>query len=366
MIYACFIFCIVVWVILLAAFFWLLAPTPPHPSVPLKGKKTALLIAVRNEEDNLPSLFRSLEQLASPTDDFEIWFGNDHSEDNSEALIQAFCAKHAHAKYFLVAKNLPGIYAKQNVLAQLTILTQNIDFYLVTDADIIHHSNWAVELVSEMQQKQLGVVSGITVVNGHRFFAKLQGLDWLFSATFLKVFADLKVPITAIGNNMGFTKEAYQKTGGYENLPFSVTEDWLLFEAILKAGFKQGFVLNAFSANISAPAANIKAWFRQRKRWFVGGLSSPWYTLTLIALFITTSILSVLVLVFYMNTLTIIALILKFLVEIAWLSKSAGIIQQKNLLPYIPFYYFYIIFSAVLLPIYFILPGKINWKGRTL
>lgn len=360
------VFSILLWVVLLTGFLFLLKSTAQHTRLPLKNKKTILLIAVRNEEKNLPALFVSLEKLIFPTDNFEVWFGNDRSEDTSEVLIQAFCAKHSYAKFLNITHDLPGIQAKQNVLAQLINKSQNADYYLVTDADITHHSNWAVELVSEMHQRQLGVVSGITIVNGNGYFAKLQGLDWLFSATFLKVFADLKMPITAIGNNMGFTNEAYKRAGGYENLPFSVTEDFLLFAAILKAGFKQGFILNVFSANISAPASDVKTWFRQRKRWLTGGLSTPWYTLLLIVLFVLSNILSVFVLVFYVNKFTISLLVLKTLIEISWLIKSSTIIQQRNLLLYIPFYYFYVVFSAIFLPVYFILPGKINWKGRNL
>lgn len=360
-------FLIILFGVILSILFGLQKASPNNHSEQLSiSQKVAILIAVRNESENLPVLFQSLRELIPPTHNFEIWFGNDHSEDDSENLIREFCSRQTNAKYLIINKNLPGIYAKQNVLAQLIQAVPDADYYLVTDADIVHNPNWAVELVNAMQKQQLGVVSGITIVNGRSFFTKLQGLDWLFSASFLKFFADRNIPITAIGNNMGFSRAAYQKTGGYEKLPFSITEDFLLFSAILKHGFRHGIVFNAASTNISAPAKDLSTWFRQRKRWLTGGLAAPWYAHALIVLFVLSNIASLIILLLYLNSFTITILIMKIAAEVAWLTKNAMIIRQQNLLRYIPFYYLYGLFSAIFLPLYFILPGKIDWKGRKL
>ena len=59
----------------------------------------SILIACRDEEKNLPFLFRSLEKLNYPEDKFEIILADDASSDNSLPLIKEFCSKNKNAKY---------------------------------------------------------------------------------------------------------------------------------------------------------------------------------------------------------------------------------------------------------------------------
>ena len=49
-----------------------------------------------------------------------------------------------------------------------------------------------------------------------------------------------------MGNNMLITREAYEKTGGYESIKFSITEDLALYQKVRELSGKtiQGFNKN--------------------------------------------------------------------------------------------------------------------------
>jgi 1,2-diacylglycerol 3-beta-glucosyltransferase len=107
----------------------------------------------------------------------------------------------------------------------------------------------------------VGTVTGLTVVEGSGLLARLQRLDWLMSLALIQVGTEAGQPMTAMGNNMLITRAAYQATGGYEALPFSVTEDFALFEAVNSRGF--GF------RQLFEPAVRL--------RWLRGVAALPWH-----------------------------------------------------------------------------------------
>jgi len=61
--------------------------------------------------------------------------------------------------------------------------------------------------------------------------------------------------------------------GGYENIKFSVTEDFMLLKTIRdKTKWKVKYPLNENIVNYTLPCATGKELYRQKKRWGRGGL----------------------------------------------------------------------------------------------
>jgi cellulose synthase/poly-beta-1,6-N-acetylglucosamine synthase-like glycosyltransferase len=164
---------------------------------------------------------------------------------------------------------------KANVLAHLT-RAATTDYFFVTDADIAVPRTWVQGLLAHTAPG-VGTVTGLTLVEGPRLFDKLQGLDWLLSLGLVQVVSDLGQPVTAMGNNMLATRAAYEATGGYENLPFSVTEDYELFQATLRAGFGYRIIFRPEVLASSLPMPTLKGLLHQRRRWTRGVDGLPWW-----------------------------------------------------------------------------------------
>ena len=195
----------------------------------------AILVAARNEAGNLPQCLQSLVKLDYPKHLMEIWVGNDQSEDATEQIIDEFVSQYPFIKKLNITENIGLAKGKANVLAQLAHKS-SASFFLITDADIQVNTQWAKTMLGFFNH-DTGIVSGTTVVNHCGYLNPMQQMDWLYFMGLLLTFNRFKIPSTAVGNNMAIKREAYFATGGYENISFSVTEDFSLFKAVRNIGW---------------------------------------------------------------------------------------------------------------------------------
>jgi cellulose synthase/poly-beta-1,6-N-acetylglucosamine synthase-like glycosyltransferase len=243
----------------------------------------SILIPARNEEQNIIKCLESILALDYPKDKLHILIGDDQSSDNTANLVEAFIEKHPHFQLISIQQTLGSAKAKGNVLANLMRLVQT-EIVFVTDADIQVNPKWIKRLLPKITNENYGIVSGTTIVNGVKLFHKWQGLEWYLGTGYIAGFDQLGIPTTAVGNNMAFTKTAFYVTGGYENMPFSVTEDFQLYAAIRAKGYRSYNESHADSVNISAAQNYIKSFLHQRKRWLMGARALPWYWLFIFGL----------------------------------------------------------------------------------
>ena len=231
--------------------------------------RVSVLVAARDEEAALPRCLASLRDLQYPPELLEILVGDDGSTDQTAAAARA--AMQGFAGRFRVVpivETLGEARGKANVLAHLARLATT-DYFFITDADISVPATWIPALLAHAAPG-VGTVTGITAVRGPRAFDQLQGIDWLLSLSMVQVVSDMRRPVTAMGNNMLVTRAAYEATGGYEALPFSVTEDFALFKAVLARGFGFRHVYSAAARADSLPIPTWLALLKQRRRWLRG------------------------------------------------------------------------------------------------
>jgi 1,2-diacylglycerol 3-beta-glucosyltransferase len=232
--------------------------------LPQSLPRVSILIAARDEAAALPRCLASLRALDYPAELLEILVGDDGSTDGTAAVAEAAMRGFTGAfRVVPITETMGRARGKANVLAHLSRLATT-DYFFITDADISLPATWLAGLLAHAGPG-VGTVTGITAVRGPRLFHQLQGIDWLLSLSMVQVVSDLGRPVTAMGNNMLVTRAAYEATGGYEALPFSVTEDFALFQAVLAAGF--GF-RQVFQASWAAL-------LRQRQRWLRGVTGLP-------------------------------------------------------------------------------------------
>ncbi|MBC6988906.1 glycosyltransferase [Hymenobacter sp. BT491] len=238
--------------------------------------RVSILIAARNEEAAIGRCLASVRALNYPAHFLEVLLGDDASTDRTRAIAEQ--VMHGYAGNFrclTITDTLGSARGKANVLAHLARVATS-DYYFITDADIAVPPTW-IEGLLPYAQPGVGTVTGLTVVEGPRLFDRLQGLDWLISLGLVQVVSDFGVPVTAMGNNMLVTRAAYQATGGYEQLPFSVTEDYELFKAVLRQRFTFRNVFRPEVLALSLPIATVARLLHQRRRWLRGVEALPWW-----------------------------------------------------------------------------------------
>lgn len=323
----------------------------------------SILIAARNEEGNILECLQSLDALNYPRENLEIIVGDDGSEDNTARIVKEFAASRDYIRYELITEKIGHLHGKQNVLAQLARKANN-DLILVTDADVTVPKNWASHLVAELNEKQ-ALVCGSTIVQGSGLFAKMQMVDWLLGFTYNKAHDILGSPISAVGNNMAFEKKAYEEIGGYEKIGFSITEDFVLFHAMVEKGpFEYKQLLHPNSLNKTKPAKSISDWIRQRRRWYLGAKALPFRNvLPMIFNGIVTPILLI-GLFFLPAEHVLFALAGKVIVDFILLFVASFKIERPDILIWFPFYVVFYEVYVLFMPLLIAAPGGVKWKGR--
>ncbi len=330
-------------------------------------QKVSILIAVRNEEANIKRCLDALEALTYPTSHLQILIGNDDSTDATGRLIAEFRAGKAHIELHHIMTKIGAQAGKGNVLAQLAQKATGA-YWLVTDADIAVSPNWvqdALETIENktMRGKEVGIASHLTWIETKGIFSACQALEWTWALGTFAFLGYFGIGLTTQGNNMALKAEAYKATGGYEAMPFSITEDFALFWAIRRQGYTFLNVVHDKAIVTSLPAPTWEALFKQHRRWLVGALELNifWKGLLLLRTFL----LPLLVLLFF----ALPALAVGIAISNTALSflTLAITLYRAGKLRYISYFPFFILYQEILLLgtfFYYLLQKSVEWKGR--
>jgi cellulose synthase/poly-beta-1,6-N-acetylglucosamine synthase-like glycosyltransferase len=320
----------------------------------------SILIAARNEENNLAECLESILAVDYPADKFEILIGDDKSEDQSGEIADAFSVRYPQVKSYTIYKQEIDGNGKANVLAQLAWKAKG-EFIFITDADIMVPNQWLKTMLLGMND-DVALVTGTSVVVGTNILAYMQQIDWLFATGMLKVVSDLGIPVTTMGNNMAVRKSVYDEIGGFEVLPFSVTEDLELFNHI-KEQHKTVNLFNSDVLNESKPEKELNDLLSQRKRWMRGAFELPFVMVVLLAM--QSSFVVIVLGILLLNPLLALGVVgLKFALRYIFVSMVVNKLNDRiNIFGSLIFEFYTAVFSIVSL-IYYFIPGPIEWKGR--
>jgi 1,2-diacylglycerol 3-beta-glucosyltransferase len=328
---------------------------------PVKFPMISVLVAARNEAANIGSCLDALLNQNYPKNDFEIWVGDDQSTDSTAAIVRQYEKDYPNVHLLPVTTELTHLKGKANVLAQLAHKATG-EYLFITDADMTLVPQWMTVMLNSFSQGT-GIITGVTAVLGKGLFARLQNAEWLFYTGHGYYNALNGRPVTAMGNNMAVTTEAYRQTGGYENIPFSVTEDYELYRQVVKRGYAFRSLLEKDVLGFTHPIATIGGLIQQRRRWFTGALQLPKFLvagLVILWVYLPIILITALFLGWWVGAALF---LLKWLFDIFFLLK---IYRKLGLKPDIATAV-YTPFSMIGNPILLILqliPGPVRWKGR--
>jgi cellulose synthase/poly-beta-1,6-N-acetylglucosamine synthase-like glycosyltransferase len=322
----------------------------------------SILIAARNEEDNIIACLEAIAALSWPTDKLEVLIGNDLSTDQTEMLVLDFIKDKNNFHLITITQTIGEAKGKANVLAHLTLKAKGA-FFFFTDADIQVPKKWIQSLLAN-HEENMGIVSGVTKTGGNSLFQYCQRLDWIYAFGMIKVASEHNIPVSAVGNNMMISRKAYESTGGYAKIPFSVTEDLQLFLESLKKGWKYKNLMSSDSLAVSKPVESFLKLLSQRKRWTKGAMKLP--AVLLLFLFVQALFVPViLTTIFIFPILGLSFWVLKILLQQCCVFISFRKIREEYSVwkGFLAYEIYSGLFSIMVLLVSFI-PTKVKWKGR--
>lgn len=336
----------------------------PAASDPIfdKGPKPviSILLAARNEAAVIRRCLDSLISQHYPADKLEILVGDDDSDDDTGQIVAGYEKDYPFVKGYRISGKMGLAGGKSNVLAQLARQAKG-DVFLITDADMWLPPTWCESMVGAFEGGD-GIVTGYTTVNGQTFFGKMQAVEWALAIGMIKILTALGGPVSSMGNNMAVLAEAYRATGGYESLPFSLTEDFQLSREVLGKGYSIRQLVGPAVKGITVPHNNFAAFMWQRKRWMKGAVQLPWWMVAILVvqtLYYPFAVAGVFLIPWFW-----LVVLVKCCLQTAFcarMTRKGG--EALKIGVSLSYELYYALISLPVL-LYSILPGSIKWKGR--
>lgn len=326
----------------------------------MRYPKVSILVAARNEEENILNLLESLEKLQYPKSALQILIGNDASTDQTAQIISDFIKEKSHFELINIDSQIGHLKGKANVLAHLAHFTDG-EYFFFTDADITVPESWISNMLQLFDEKpNTGIVVGITLVNARNWFEGCQALEWLFALKMMNSLSKMNIRTTGMGNNMAVSAKAYKEIGGYEKIGFSIVEDYALYKEIVEKGYE---FVHGFSEGIMTITKPPQNYFEQRKRWVTGGMQSA-SNLIIPALIQGIALPILLIISIFSWRFSLGVFVLNFIINHIIGFSILKDLKRFNLFKYLPAYTIYMYIFWFLQFVNYFLPTKLVWKGR--
>lgn len=327
--------------------------------------KVSVIVACRNESENIERCIKSLAKTEYPSELLEIILVNDNSTDNTFEIMINATKDHSFFKVINSdtgnSKNLKG---KANALD--TAISQCTGEYIVsTDADCEVNPLWVRETVKYFTENT-AMVCGFTKIKSETgVFSKLQCLDWMYLLTLASASSGLNMILSCLGNNLSFSKKAYSDIGGYAGIDFSVTEDLALMRKLNSdKRFKVVYPVNKNCIAETLPCRSISELMSQKRRWFRGGIGINSLGYLMGFELFSVNILFLTGFLFLDIKIYLLLIVLKTLSELLLINKVIFTFRLQYLYKYYIIFIFYFAAYGLFLPFSFLTGKKIKWKGR--
>lgn len=324
--------------------------------------KVSVLLAARNEEKLILRSLEAMHHFDYPKVKLQILVGNDQSEDRTEELIRSYIKGKPSFELLNIEQNLGKGRGKANVLAHLAHHADG-QFYLITDVDVALPAGWVKSMLAQFTP-EVGLVSGTTLCAKGGFFAWMQRIDWIHFMGYIKAMANQGIACTSVGNNMAVRAEAYWQTGGYENIDFSITEDYKLFQEVSAKGWGWRNILTPESTGQAWYIDSLPEFLNQRKRWLQGARDLPFNWKAMMVIF--GAFFPAFWLLLPVNPMLALAVVsVKFILQSYFIGRCLQLAGQARPSGYLLVAYeVFLQFSVLLSVFFFLLPFRTRWKGR--
>jgi poly-beta-1,6-N-acetyl-D-glucosamine synthase len=218
--------CLIYWI----HSFWKIKPDHETGEA-LFSPNVSVIIAARNEEDNISKCVQSIISNDFEGRRFEIIVIDDHSDDKTKELINGLKAENVKVI------SLPeGHYGKKNALT-LGIKEAQYPIILTTDADCVTGRNWLSSHSHKYINEKISLCTSFVLpFDDKSILSSFQFFDLASTIATTKAGIDGKQFYLANGANMSFRKDSFLSVEGYAgNVDISSGDDIFLINKIVKS-----------------------------------------------------------------------------------------------------------------------------------
>lgn len=235
-----------------------------------KQPRFSVLIAARNEAANLPRLLHDLARQTMPAASFEVLIVDDHSTDDTAAVVTDFAAPYALRLIQLAA--VPGAGVGKKAAIQVALAQARAPWVVCIDADCRVDPDWLLGYAALLTEAgpEVRFVSGPVLLTGAAtWLQQLSGLEFAGLVGTGAAGIAAGTPTMCNGANLAYRRDAFAAVQGFagnEHLP-SGDDEFLLHK--LHAAFPGSIRFLKHPAAIvrTTGPATLAALLQQRVRW---------------------------------------------------------------------------------------------------
>lgn len=226
--------------------------------------KFSVVVAAKNEEENIINLIAALDNLDYDKNLYEVIIVDDNSFDKT--YEKAFKQIKDKENFLIISAKKKTFPGKKGALTIGIEKAQN-DIIMITDADCIPQKDW-LKVYSGLFSKGYDFIFGAApFFKDKSFINKLSCFENIRSSILTFSTAIFGIPYSAAARNFGFKKSSFEKIKGYSNTleTLSGDDDLLLREAV-KNKMRIGLATDIYSFVYSKTKDNIKDYLKQKAR----------------------------------------------------------------------------------------------------
>jgi len=328
--------------------------------------KISVIIPARNEEENIGNLLSSLEKQTYPAHLFEVIVVDDHSTDNTAAMVNGY----SFAKLIRLEFDNINSYKKKAIETGIAAATG--DLIVTTDADCIVQSNW-LKTIASFKEKTNAVFIAAPVVleNESNFLQTFQALDFLVLQGITAASVQKRIHNMCNGANLAYERKVFFEVNGFTGIDHIASGDDMLLMQKIAQRFpaKVSYLLSKDVIVTTQAAKTWKEFFSQRIRWASKATDYneiKIFSTLFLVYFFNCALLALFISGFWLHFLwlgLIGILILKTIIELTFIYPVAKFYNKQNLIKWFLFFQpLHVIYTVIAgwLGVF----GSFEWKGR--
>lgn len=231
---------------------------------PKKNYSVSFIVPAYNESNTIKETIKHIFSIDYENIN-EVIVVNDGSADNTKEVVESLLKEYPRLRLINNKKNLGSAAASQNVGLKVA----KSELIAVVDGDSFPARDSLKKMVGFFDDEKVGAVTcPVLVRNRDKFWGKIQAIEYIAISFGRKLLEYIDSIYVTPGPLALYRKKALDEISGFDES--NMTQD---IEATWHLAYNGWDRKMSLSTSVSSQAPEkIRAWWRQRRRWNIGGL----------------------------------------------------------------------------------------------
>ncbi len=230
--------------------------------------EATVIVAARNEQDNITACLISMLAQDYPAGRLEILVVDDHSDDDTADIAREVLRDVSNAAVLKLGDS-PDAGEGEKAAITEGVRRARGEIIITTDADCRHNVRWLQTLLRSFSD-DVAIVAGPVVLTGReKLFSRMQALEMTGLMAVSAGFSGIGYPRLCNGANLAYRKSCFNEVKGFQGneTVHSGDDEFLMQKIVYGLGRNDAYALDPEAVVDTAAATTLYAFLRQRVRW---------------------------------------------------------------------------------------------------